>query len=230
MPRLFLIPYAGGNCYAYRSMETHLADSVDWQPLELPGRGRRMHDALLYTLEALSDDILDQVTAVGVDMPYAFFGHSMGGLLAWLVTHRLCELGLATPQVLFISGCRAPACIPSNRARDQLPRADFYTLLDQLGGIPKAVMADSALMALFEPILRADFHAVDHYQHRVRSPLNLPIIVFAGMDDPEVGPEAIEAWRQETQDAFIIHRFAGDHFFFHSAASIIAQLIKNRLF
>lgn len=229
LPRLFLIPFAGGNSYAYRCIKPYVATQCHWSALELPGRGRRMRDPLVYSLEELTLDLYRQMLQEGLETPYVLFGHSMGGILCWLLAHHLQAERQPLPQRLILSACRAPLHITRVPSRDTFTDAEFQAALLHLGGLPPQVMADQELMRLFVPILRADFAAVDRYRHVPRPPLPIPISVLAGRDDPEVSLREAEDWFQETRSTFEFHVFSGDHFYFQQHCRAVADQILHHL-
>jgi surfactin synthase thioesterase subunit len=61
--RLFCIPFAGGNIYSYRQLCRHLHKDIVPQPVELPGRGKRLKEPLLTNIAEMTDDILQQIGA-----------------------------------------------------------------------------------------------------------------------------------------------------------------------
>lgn len=229
-PRLFLIPFAGGNSWSFRCLKPYLEPALAYLPLELPGRGRRMKEPLRTTLEGLADDLEQQLEQAGLDSPYALFGHSMGGILAWLLAHRLWQAGRPIPRHLFVSGCRAPALVArGGRCRDELDSEAFLEMLEDLGGLPRELLAEREMMQLFEPILRADFGAVDRYRHQPRPPLPLPVTVLAGSDDREVSLPESQAWAAETAQRFRLHTLSGEHFFIHTRCDAVARLLLTTL-
>jgi surfactin synthase thioesterase subunit len=118
---LFSMPYAGGNSWAYRALEAHLPAGVKLEGLELPGRGRRSAERLCASLDELADDLFGQLRPrIGAGR-YAFFGHSMGALLAFLVTVRIQKAGLPLPDALFLSGTEAPTAM-TKRERHSLSK------------------------------------------------------------------------------------------------------------
>jgi medium-chain acyl-[acyl-carrier-protein] hydrolase len=80
--RLFCFPYAGGSSLTFRTWASSLPKNIEICPVELPGRGTQMKSPPFTRMEAL-------VTAIApillpyLDKPFAFFGHSMGGLLSF---------------------------------------------------------------------------------------------------------------------------------------------------
>ena len=226
---LFCFPFAGGNAHSYQELAAHLPESIRLVPVELPGRGRRADEPLRKNLMELVDDLLLQVSGRGPE-PYALFGHSMGASLAHELTRRLTDRrapGIAPPVHLFVSGRQAPIVPPKHRRWD-LPRPDFLNMLRGLGGCPSELLEDNELMAFFEPILRADFEAVESHVAKPSPPFETPITVLIG-DRDEVTPEEADHWQQETSPPIIVSRLTGGHFFLFDHWPRIAKLIATNL-
>ena len=81
---LFCIPHAGGNTAFYARFNEFFPAWITVRPLELPGKGRRCRERLLTSMESMGRDLLEQIRSAAHTGPYALFGHSMGGLLAFL--------------------------------------------------------------------------------------------------------------------------------------------------
>ena len=175
---LFCIPFAGGNAWAYRALERFVSPEITVDGLELPGRGRRSDEPLRGSLDELANDVFNQIRARAVTGRYAIFGHSMGALLAYLAAHRIRRAGLPPPEALFLSGSSAPASRPV-RQRHLLPSPEFAAMLRELGGCPPQVLEDAGLFEFFEPILRADFKAVEAWQRPEAPPLDLSQLELA---------------------------------------------------
>jgi surfactin synthase thioesterase subunit len=224
---LYCFPFAGGNAWSYRTLQAKLSPRVTVEGLELPGRGRRSAEALCPSLERLADDLFDQLRPrVPLD-PFAFYGHSMGALLALLTARRLRAHGLPQPTALVVSGSDAPSAMPV-RGRHLLPPAEFVAMLNELGGCPPQVLADRELLAFFEPILRADFQAVETWDRRPAPPLDTPIVALFGADD-ETTAEGALAWGGETAAGCETHEYPGGHFFILEHWDSIARVIEARL-
>jgi surfactin synthase thioesterase subunit len=222
---LFCFPFAGGGALAYRDLEPAVS-SVPMCTVELPGRGRRFGEPLLADLDAMVEDLLQQI-ADRLQSPYALYGHSMGGLLAYLAARRAVERSLPPPQVLCVSGAKGPVAVSGER-RHLLPRREFFEMLRELGGCPDEILADAELMELYEPILRADFAAIAGYRHRETPPLDLPIVVLTGTHDSVREEDALQ-WQRETTRPIRHQRFAGGHFFIFSHRSEIRLLLAEYL-
>ena len=226
--RLFCLPYAGGSSQIYRAWMNHLSRKIELCPIELPGRGRRLEEAPITNLSTLVKKI-----AIGLhpylDRPFAFFGHSMGGLLAFELTRLLRQQGYPNPAHLFVSGYRAPHLRLDSTPIHNLPEPEFIEKIRRLGGTPETVLADAELRELVFPALRADLAAIETYTYRPSTSLVCPITVFGGLQDRGVEVADLEAWRHYTTGKFRLQMFSGNHFFLHQARPSILQVIYQQL-
>lgn len=223
--KLLCFPHAGGNSASYRG----LGDAIDFiriQSFDLPGRGRRIREKPLDDMASLVDDLFDQIRA-SLNEPYAFFGHSMGASLAYLLARKVAAANLPLPSYLFVSGRCAPSEHKEER-RHLLPKAEFLAMLRELGGCPSELLADGELQDLFEPILRADFRAISTFRYPGAHKLDVPILVMIG-DQDNVSLGAARKWQLETSRTIRIKRFAGNHFFIMEHMGEIRQLILKSL-
>lgn len=231
MPRintLFCLPFAGGNSYSYRPLITYLTDFVRVVPIELPGRGQRLDEPLVADLEKMAAEVLTKIPTELLQQPYAFYGHSMGAWLSYLITVRIYQAHLPMPQHLLVSGRRAPSIEVTTPPKHRLPKPDFFKTLKELGGCPPAVLANDELMDFFEPILRNDFEAIETYQYQPVPPLNVPITVLLGRKDNVNYAQAM-AWQRETTYPLTIHWFTGGHFFIFDHLPALKRLFSQIL-
>ncbi len=63
------------------------------------------------------------------------------------------------------------------------------------------------------PAIRADYRIVENYRYAPGPPLDCPLTVFTGVDDPKVSADEAEAWREHTSDTFDLVTLSGGHFF-----------------
>src|SRR5205085_7159896 len=114
--------------------------------------------------------------------PFAFFGHSLGALIAF----ELARILPVPPSHLFVSSSRAPQLPRRSSPLYQLPDAEFLTAMQtRYQALPAVVLADREVLTHFLTILRADFTLFDTYQHRPGKPLSSPITVYGGEEDRE---------------------------------------------
>ena len=226
--RLFCFPYAGGSAASFRGWPDAFPQSVQVSAVQLPGRGERVSEPAFKHLPEMVQ-ALGPVLSPFLNKPFAFFGHSMGGLISLELTRWLRRTGGPMPVHLFIAGRRAPQLPEDEAPSHDLPEAEFIERLRQLNGTPQEVLDHPELMQLMVPMLRADFSVCETYQYKSEPPLNIPITVFGGRDDIDVSREKLEPWQAHTTGSFSFHTFPGDHFFIHSAQAQIIDVIRKSL-
>jgi medium-chain acyl-[acyl-carrier-protein] hydrolase len=226
--RLFCFPYAGGSSLIFRTWSNSLPNTVEVCAIELPGRGMQIRSAPFTNLENLVSAIAP-VLLPYLDKPFAFFGHSMGGLISFEITRLLLRKHSIIPIHLFVSARRAPQIASSSPPIHTLSEPEFILELRRLNGTPQAVLENTELMQLLIPTLRADFAVLETYTYSPLSPLDCPITVFGGLQDSEVSYNELQAWKEQTNAKFSLHMFEGDHFFVHSAQSLLLQFLSQKL-
>lgn len=226
--RLICLPHAGGGASGYREWPSYLPDHVEVLPVQLPGRENRFLEPAIDSMELLVGRLLEELSGY-LDRPFAFFGHSMGALLAFEMTRRLCPRGIE-PVHLFASGCRAPH-LPRSRSPDRhvLPDREFMAAVRALNGIPPEIAENHDLMDLVLPTLRSDFKLVETYGFRPRRPVRCPVSAFGGLQDKEVTRDDLEAWSRHTTGRFRVHLLPGDHFFVTSSRTSLLRLVTREL-
>jgi len=159
---------------------------------------------------------------------YSFFGHSMGGLLAYLLTIRLRREGLPLPSCLFVSGRAGPSVPIEDAGRSSLETEDFLDLLNGMGGKNLEAFSNKEFIDYFLPVVRADFHAVDSYEHKEEEVLSVPIVVMLGSEDT-VSVEDASCWQEVSSDPIRFLRFEGNHFFIEKHWPLIGNVISESL-
>ncbi|MBP2645992.1 MAG: Oleoyl-(acyl-carrier-protein) hydrolase [Firmicutes bacterium] len=225
--RLFCFPYAGGGASVFREWVDSFPMEIDVCPIQYPGREKRMTEAPFTLMEPLIDALVSGLQSE-FNIPFAFFGHSLGALISFELVRRLLKRGVS-PIHLFISGYRAPVIARRKPPMHLLPDAEFVERLRDYNGTPEAVLANSELMRVLLPTLRADFALHETYVYSPAVPLSCPISAYGGMEDPEVKYKDLILWEAQTIGNFKVHMFPGNHFYIHNnrkelASSIIKDL------
>ena len=226
--RLYCFPYAGGSAAAFAGWQDALGPDIDVYPVQLPGRGARMGEAPLTDLHEVVRSLAHAISSQG-RAPFAFFGHSLGAMLAFEVTRFLTLHYMPLPLHLFASGCDAPQHRSEPKNLHLLPDDELIEALRKYNGTPAEVLANSELMALLLPVLRADFGLVDSYRYRAGLRLQMPLTVLAGTQDDHIDPLQVEGWRKESAGAFQVHWIEGDHFFLHAQREAVQALVRGAL-
>jgi surfactin synthase thioesterase subunit len=244
--RLFVFPFAGGNAASFLSWQAPLGPGVHLHVALLPGRGTRLLEPPISDLDLLVGHLARAVAQLcqpasvsgsgsgsgsGQDSAprFAVFGHSLGALVAFEVVRTLRRLGLPGPESLWVSGAEGPQTRQVQRRLHHLPEPEFLAALRDYQGTPVELLSEPEMMALLLPGLRADFTLSETYAYRAEAPLDLPIHLLRGDQDPFVDPARAAGWTRETSQPLRQFRYAGDHFFIHQHRATIAGLIATVL-
>lgn len=224
--RLFCFPYAGGSAAIYHHWPQLIHPKLVVCPAHLPGRGRRFSERPIEQVDCLINELLVAIIPY-IDKPYAFFGHSMGALVAYELAHKISKAGFRQPEHLIVSGKQAPHLSRNKHNLHHLPEAAFKEELKQLNGTPQEVLDSVELMELMLPLLRADFKLVETYQYNHSTPLTMPITAFTGVDDVDIPVSDIIDWKVHTHNDFKYYELPGDHFFINKAGGEICEIINK---
>jgi medium-chain acyl-[acyl-carrier-protein] hydrolase len=190
-------------------------------PIHLPGRESRHGETAFSSLDHLVTDLATELSPL-LRQPFAFFGHSLGALVAFELS-RILPLA---PDHLFVSSSRAPQLPRRSTPLYQLPDAEFLTVMqERYQALPAVVLADREVLTHFLTILRADFTLFDTYHYRPGNPLPSPITVFGGEQDREVNVEGLSGWNEQTISSFRLQLFSGDHFYLRNRQTELLQAV-----
>lgn len=227
--RLFCLPYAGTGAAVYAGWQRELPASVEVVAIHLPGREERLRESSFRRLDPLLDALAEVLTQC-LDLPYAFYGHSLGGWIAYYLTQRFARTGEKLPAHLFLGASRAPHLPNPHPPIHALPRNQLAEHVSRrYGYIPPAILADRELMDIVVPIIQADMELLETVEHRPADPLAVPISAFAGETDGEITFADVAAWREHTRSRFSCEPLPGDHFFLKSCASSLLNRVGQEM-
>ncbi|TDF92727.1 thioesterase II family protein [Paenibacillus piri] len=220
--KLVCFPFAGGYSAAFRPLKPLLQNDCDIFAAEPPGHGsNRM--PLVESLETLADIYLEDLIPQ-LDKPLVLFGHSMGGLVAYRLAQKLEQRGIS-PEAVIISAVQPP-----HTRRKPLTHLDDGAFLDYvigIGGIPAELVQAREVLEFFLPAMRADFKALETFEHTDHSLLQAPVHILNGEKDGPCMQDA-EGWRRWTQ-RIRFHTFQGGHMFLLSEMERVAKTIQSIL-
>lgn len=230
--RLVYFPHAGGAAHSSYQLSAALPPIAEVVAVQYPGRHDRFTEPCLDSVGALADEIPEWLGALD-DKPMAFFGHSMGAILAYEVARRLQADDLfpgagPVPTRLFVSGRRAPTIYREETVhlRDN---EGLIAEMRTLQGTDDSVFEDEEILQLVLPAVRADYRAIETYMYEPGPPLTCPVTAVIGDSDPRVSRADAEAWRPQTTGPFTLHVYPGGHFYFGEGALGVADLLRDEL-
>lgn len=226
--RLICLPHAGSGAAVFHPFASLLPDSIEMMAVQLPGRETRLAEAPFRRMEPLIDALLHEIQGA-LRRPFAFFGHSMGALIAFELTRALRRHGMPLPQTVVVSGRRAPTVPNTEPPLHVLSDAAFVdALVKRYDAIPQVIRNEPELMALFVPVLKADFATFETHVHRDEAPLDCALGMYGGADDPQT--RQMEGWAGLFAGPASSRVFDGGHFYFaDQRRAVVAALAKDVL-
>jgi medium-chain acyl-[acyl-carrier-protein] hydrolase len=221
--RLFCFPFSGGAASFYNTWMSDLPWEIELCPVQLPGRGGRFRETPYTDMSPLVYS-LSGIIRLYSDVPFAFFGHSVGALIGFELARELRKRDGLGPVHLFVSGRRAPHIPHRGPFKHKMPGSELIQTLRQYNGTPELVLKEPDLMEIFLPILRSDFSVGETYTYGDDRSLDCPITAFGGSNDEETSHDDLMAWGEHTNADFRIKVFSGEHFYLKRAQ---AQLLHE---
>lgn len=213
---LICLPFAGGGPALYRPWRPLAPDWLHIENICLPGREhlfgqqpfRRIDDMVAWLRNELAETLRS---------PYALFGHSMGGAVAYALTLRQQALGLPLPEHLFVSAC-APPPLSKPEPFYAMSETQLFEALRRYD--PEKFVFDThpELWDLFQPLLRADFEVIEAYTPAIADRVvHVPLTAFSASEDRISPSEEIAKWDVRTSKQFSHDILDGGHFFLREA-------------
>jgi surfactin synthase thioesterase subunit len=219
-------PHAGGSASFYFPVSTALRGRFDVLAVQYPGRQDRRHEGPIDSIPVLADRVFAALRPSLGDGPVAFFGHSMGAIVAYEVARRMEQEAGLSPAALIVSGRRAP----SRRRTETVHHRDddgIVAELRRLSGTETSLLADDDIVRMILPAVRGDYRAIETYAHEPGPPLACAITAFLGDEDPQVTIDEARAWAEHTTGRFELRMFCGGHFYLTARREeTIAQIVE----
>ncbi|HWI50704.1 MAG TPA: alpha/beta fold hydrolase [Symbiobacteriaceae bacterium] len=226
--RLFCFPFSGGGASTYRTWQAELPAAIEVCPVQLPGRESRLREPPYTRLLPLVR-VMAEVLHPLLDLPFAFFGHSLGGRLGFELAREVRRRYGLSPMHLFVSAAPAPqVAFPKVHVHSESD-ATIVERMRRLGGTPDSVLQHRELMEMLLPLMRADFALSETYVYEPDAPLQCPVSAFGGTADPEVSREGLQAWQSQTCGPASVRIYPGGHFFLHDFRAEVLEAIAAAL-
>jgi surfactin synthase thioesterase subunit len=216
----------------YLRWKRFLPHGINLIPLELPGRGTRLHEKPLEDFDTLVQTLLDDYQG-DMQQPFAFFGHSMGALLAYgmgqaLLAKKRISTEILLPEIMLLSACPSPDKFDTKRFPDTHNRDALITNLRQQGGTAEALFDSAELLEMTLNILAADYRLLQGFDYKQKPPLPLFMQILSGKSD-DIRIEHLLSWQHHSSKALIFHEFNGGHFYIQDQQDLVLERITQAL-
>ncbi len=234
--KLFCFPYGGGGASVFRDWQNDLPATIEVCPIQLPGRENRLLEKPIGNLAYLIDVLIESLQSE-FSIPFAFFGHSFGSLIAFELTRTLRERSLPQPSHLFVSAFPDPRTPTKSLDKiiQQLQSIDIdlfgadNQMMSQLSDKKLAQLSaifnengieeygdhllNREVTKILLPIFSGDMGIVKSYQFHKKAPLDIPLTVFIGKQDTWVSYDDHLQWVEHTTQRCDFKTFDSGHLF-----------------
>ncbi|RZT15680.1 surfactin synthase thioesterase subunit [Mycobacterium sp. BK558] len=228
-PRLFIFPHAGGSAQYYVPFAKTFTIDVKRTAVQYPGQRGKQDFASFTSLPALADEVVTMVSpdSIGGDHgdPLFFFGHSMGGLLAFEVARRFEAAGRPI-GALFVSAVAAPGHV----GYEDIPDDDdgLLAAVSTMTGANPEFMKNPEFAAAILPTLRG-LKAIASYSCPPEVTLSCPIHAYYGDDDEIATAEKVKPWADRTTAEFTATELPGHHFYLNEHLGEVVPDIEGKI-
>jgi surfactin synthase thioesterase subunit len=215
-PRLVMFPHSGAGALSMAAWAADLPVTVECCAIQRPGREDSFAEPPLASLRACVDAACDAL-ALRMDRPYALFGHSLGGFLAFQVAAEVHVRGLPPPVALFVSAI-SPVVQPQARQASREARRRQMHASFAPEDAPDDDLIDELLLAgdvAFEADLSLYFDSIGQASDAT---LDLPIVAIYACDDALAPREVVAGWARHTCRPLTMLPVSGDHFYVSTPA------------
>jgi surfactin synthase thioesterase subunit/short-subunit dehydrogenase/acyl carrier protein len=225
--RLFCFPYNGGTSSIFLPWSEGLPPDIEVCIIQLPGQidrpSEKHFEQLATVVEKLAEVLLPYL-----DKPFAFYGHSIGGTIAFELARQLRREYNLSPAHLFVGASPAPQLpypypsvveIYESERNEQAP---FSYLVE-------SVQQNTELIRFLLPGFKAGSLMLENYVYSDEEPLVCPISVFGGMQDNTITQKHLSAWHEQTRSHFKLQIFPGNHLFMHGDQKQLLEVLSHEL-
>jgi surfactin synthase thioesterase subunit len=222
---LVCVPFAGAGPSFFHPWRALAAGRWRVVPVELPGREKRLLETpYRNAVEAAENSVDDIVADLGEGTRAVLFGHSLGAVLAYELTHLLSARGVHVER-LVVSGSPGPWTQRERRATG-LPDEEFLARVEEFAGFRHEALDHPEMRELILPVLQADCEMHENYVPSTDEPVSVPICSIRGSSDGLATAEQAQEWRKATTGEFSYAEFPGDHMYLVDHAREVLDVIE----
>lgn len=226
-PQLLCLPFAGAGASFFNEWKA-LTERFDVVPVQLPGREKRFCEPCYTDVSEATVGLVTEVAELlDPDRDIVFFGHSLGAVLAYELTHALVRNGNYRILGLAVSGSPDP-WTPRTEHATGLNDEEFLRRVSEFAGYTHSALEDPLMRELLLPTLRADVEMHEKYRAITDTPLDVPILMIRGNDDELISGEQLLGWVRATTGDARAESLPGGHMYLTERPTELLELIEQR--
>ncbi len=228
MINVIVIPHAGGMASTYYEFKKIDQNMFNFIFLELPGRGRRFKEELIYDMKELVDDLYTQIRDVIFEEQYVLLGHSMGSWVAYELYYKILKENAPLPLHIFFSSNRSPYYKPDWTIAHDTDE-NFIKHILEYGQTSEEVFKKPLLRKKFLSILRADYLVMDGYfPEEKKQKMDVNISILGGDNDMLIS-KGFNEWKELTNGKCDDKIFPGGHFYILNKTNEVVDFMVDEM-
>lgn len=223
--QLICFPYLGGYSSSFQSLIRVINDDIEIWVANPPGHFGSELKLVNHIDKLISiyEEDIDKIVKPGS----VFFGHSMGGIVAYSLLESMVRHHISIPKTLIMSASAAPSCF-KNRNDSKLNEKCLISKLITYGGMPIEVLNNHELMESMLPIFQADFAVLESCGSKMYEKIDVNTYLLWGMNDKTESFDLIRLWQKYLSSKLnVIPVYGGEHMFVHDKAEEVATYIHQ---
>ncbi len=224
--RLVCFPSAGSGASVYRRWLGCLPPWLDIVAVQAPGREGRARETAPRRMSEIVEALATALPEATSSRPLAFFGHSLGGRVAFELARRLEAEKRPSPSHVILAASMEPSAMSDlDRRCHLLPDEEFEAYAATFGAFPEELRRFPRQFKAVMDLLRADLEVFATASSPIDPPLRAALTVLGARADEAVTPRCLEPWSGRTTGRFALEWNEGGHFFpIQQAESVVARL------
>lgn len=226
---LLFFPYSGGSSDVFDELLSHIREDIDCYVFQLPGMGKRLLEPLRNDVENIVSEAVSEICDIVKQNSFSLYGHSTGGLFAFLFAQSLLSMGLRSNKV-FIAAEAAPHIPEFMEDPASYNDEEIYRQLKGYGKLDDECLQDDDFKAFYYPIMRNEFSINYRLKHIIpREKSEHELVLVHGKQDNHVSYENLQAWQEYTHILVDSHQVDGGHFFEGDINKLVTKIISSSL-
>ena len=219
------IPFAGGSGLSFETLRRAVGTYMPVIGVTYTGRYQKNVTQAPGTVDAMANEVIALIDSLAAS-EVIIFGYSLGAIVAYEVARRQHEFG---PRLikLVVAACRAPRVFSCAQVTLDDTEEVFIQTVSRFGAIPDFMLKHSAAKNRMLPSLIKDFQAAALYRHVPGAPLDVPMMVLGGSEDPFAPVQDVMAWKEHSHNFVCLEFFEGNHFFLTQHIPAITKMITE---
>jgi len=227
--RLYCFHDAGGSTNLFSEWEKYVKTDTELVFIQLPGRGDLMDKQPYSDFKQFMIDFIPEIKQHIGNKPFALYGHSMGGLLAFETARELQNKHGLFAKSLIVSG--APSLkgyvnhFVNTIIESNLSDVDLVKYLPNAENID---IKNSFYLQMLHTLM-ADFKLLYSYKYQEQELLKTRVVAFGANNDDRVNINDVKKWKSETIADFCFIESEGNHHFVYADKKFVASTVNEQL-